>query len=69
MSVDTSINLSEEIPEQFVKISESGINNPDTVLQLMSHGFQGFLIGEHFMSHGRPGAACAEFIQKVIRAR
>lgn len=69
VSVDTSISLANAIPDQFVKISESGISNPDTVLDLMSHGYQGFLIGEHFMSHGRPGAACAEFIQKVKKAR
>ena len=68
VSVETSIALAESIPDQFVKISESGINNPDTVTQLIAHGFQGFLIGEYFMSHGRPGAACAEFIQKVKKA-
>jgi len=65
VNIDTSINLAEAIPDQFVKISESGINNPDSVVKLMSHGFQGFLIGEYFMSHARPGAACAEFIQKI----
>lgn len=69
VSIETSIELASSIPDQFVKISESGINNPDTVLKLMSHGFQGFLIGGYFMSHGRPGAACAEFIQKVKKGR
>ena len=69
VSVDTSINLADAIPDQFVKISESGINNPDTVVKLMKHGFRGFLIGEYFMSHARPGAACADFIQKVKKAK
>lgn len=69
VSVETSVNLVGSIPNQFVKISESGISNPDTVLRLMSHGFQGFLIGEYFMSHSRPGAACAEFIQKIKKAQ
>ena len=68
VNVETSINLVQHIPDQFVKISESGISNPDTVIKLKSHGFQGFLIGEYFMSHGRPGAACAEFIQKIKKA-
>lgn len=68
VSVDTSIDLAKEIPDQFVKISESGINNPETVVKLMKHGFQGFLIGEYFMSHARPGAACADFIQKVKKS-
>lgn len=65
VNVDTSIALVQNIPDQFVKISESGISNPETVIKLKSHGFQGFLIGEYFMSHSRPGAACAEFIQKI----
>ncbi|NJN26192.1 MAG: indole-3-glycerol phosphate synthase TrpC [Cyclobacteriaceae bacterium] len=65
VSVETSIELADDIPNGFVKISESGISNPETVVQLQKHGFKGFLIGEHFMSHSRPGAACADFIQKV----
>jgi len=69
VSLDTSINLSGEIPEEFVKISESGISNPEAVLRLMSHGFQGFLIGEYFMSHSRPGAACAEFVQQINKLK
>jgi indole-3-glycerol phosphate synthase len=69
VSVETSVALAQAIPDKFVKISESGINQPETVIQLMSHGFKGFLIGEYFMSHSRPGAACAEFIQKIKKAK
>ena len=69
VSVETSIALAQAIPDKFVKISESGINKPETVIQLMSHGFKGFLIGEYSMSHSRPGAACAEFIQKIKKAK
>lgn len=65
VSEETSIKLVEGIPNDFVKISESGISNPETVVRLKNHGFQGFLIGEYFMSHSRPGAACAEFIRKI----
>lgn len=69
VNIETSIELAKSIPKQFVKISESGINNPETVINLMKHGFQGFLIGEYFMSHSRPGGACAEFIQKIKKAQ
>ncbi len=69
VNIETSIELAKAIPDQFVKISESGINDPETVIKLMKHGFQGFLIGEYFMSHSRPGAACAEFIQKIKKAQ
>lgn len=68
VSVDTSIDLADAIPNKFVKISESGISQPETVVRLKKHGFEGFLIGEYFMSHSRPGAACAEFIRKVREA-
>ena len=69
VNIETSIGLAESIPDQFVKISESGISKHETVIKLKKHGFQGFLIGEYFMSHGRPGAACAEFIQKIKKAQ
>lgn len=67
--VETSIDLARFIPDQLVKISESGISQPETVLKLREHGFKGFLIGEYFMSHSRPGAACGEFINKVRKLR
>jgi indole-3-glycerol phosphate synthase len=69
VSLDTSIELSDSIPDQFVKISESGISKPEAVIKLMSHGFQGFLIGEYFMSHSRPGGACAEFVQQINKLK
>lgn len=69
VSIETSISLADSIPDQFVKISESGISSPETVIKLMKHGFQGFLIGEYFMSHSRPGSVCAEFIQKIKKAQ
>ncbi len=69
VSVNTSIDLAPYIPDEFVKISESGISQPETVIQLRGHGFRGFLIGEYFMSHSRPGAACAEFVQKIRKLK
>ena len=69
VSVATSEELVDQIPDTFVKISESGINQPETVVQLMDVGFQGFLIGEYFMANSRPGAACAEFISKIKKLK
>ncbi len=65
VDVNTSLSLSDKIPGRFVKISESGISDPATVVKLKNAGFQGFLIGEYFMLHSRPGDTCAEFIQKI----
>jgi len=48
-----------------VKVSESGISNPDTVKALRQAGFNGFLIGENFMKTADPGLALNEFISKL----
>jgi indole-3-glycerol phosphate synthase len=65
VDVQTSILLSEQIPAQFVKISESGLSDPESIAQLRAEGFKGFLIGETFMKTEDPGKTCAEFIQKL----
>jgi len=49
VSLETSRALAQQIPPNFVKISESGISNPQAVQDLHRHGYSGFLIGEHFM--------------------
>lgn len=64
-SLEASFELVEQIPAEFVKISESGISNPQAIVALRSQGYQGFLIGENFMRTANPGQSCAEFIQKV----
>lgn len=65
VSIDTSLTLAEHIPAEFVKISESGISDPQTVLELMKAGYQGFLMGERFMQSARPQKSCAEFIERL----
>ncbi|MEJ2005347.1 MAG: indole-3-glycerol phosphate synthase TrpC [Cyclobacteriaceae bacterium] len=69
VSLNTSRKLAEQIPAEFVKVSESGITGPEDVISLREHGFQGFLIGERFMTHGRPEKACAEFIEDLRNAQ
>lgn len=63
--VENSFRLAELLPKDAVKVSESGISNPDTVLALRSAGFRGFLIGENFMKTPAPGQALASFIAKL----
>lgn len=65
VSIDTSLELVNQIPDQFVKISESGISDPKSIVQLKKAGFDGFLIGESFMKHDDPGASLREFIQQI----
>lgn len=63
VSLETSFSLVDQIPSEFVKISESGISNPQTLVDLKEAGFDGFLIGENFMKSGRPHQAASNFIK------
>lgn len=65
VDTDTSVRLSKLIPDQFVKISESGLSDPKSIGKLRDAGFKGFLIGETFMKTDDPANACAEFIQQL----
>ncbi len=65
VDINNSISLSERIPNEFVKVSESGISSIDTIKKLKEYGFQAFLIGENFMKTDNPGNACNEFISKL----
>ena len=60
--VQNSFRLAELLPKKAVKVSESGISNPDTVKALRLAGFRGFLIGETFMKTPAPGIALRDFI-------
>ena len=63
--VENSFRLAELLPKDAVKVSESGISNPDTVRALRQAGFRGFLIGENFMKTADPGQALNEFITQL----
>jgi len=65
----TDINFSKELvnklPSDVVKVSESGISKPETIKELKAEGYEGFLIGERFMSYPSPAQACMEFIKSI----
>ena len=63
--VENSFRLAEKFPADAVKVSESGIGSPETLVALRQCGFRGFLIGERFMKEPDPGAALGEFIAKL----
>ena len=48
-----------------ILVSESGISDPKTVLELRAAGFRGFLIGETFMREADPGEALSNFIRQL----
>ena len=65
VNFENSILLSKQLPENTVKIAESGINDFQDIIELKKHGFDGFLIGENFMKSTNPGLTCQEFIKKI----
>jgi len=65
VSIDHSLELISLIPDQFVKVSESGISDPSTIRLLREAGFQGFLIGENFMRTEDPAQAIKEFVKAL----
>ncbi len=62
VSIETSLRLVEQIPQEFVKVSESGLSSTETIHQLYEAGYRGFLIGENFMKTSRPGEALADLV-------
>lgn len=62
VSLETSKSLSKLIPDEFAKVSESGISSIDAIKDLKQYGYQGFLIGENFMKTDNPGKSAKNFI-------
>lgn len=60
--IENSLRLIEKIPAGTPAIAESGISTIETIQQLRTAGFKGFLIGETFMKEEHPGKAFEEFV-------
>ena len=65
VDLETSGQLAKLIPDQKVKVSESGISETETIRELKKHGYQGFLMGENFMKTEFPGKAAELFIKDL----
>jgi indole-3-glycerol phosphate synthase len=65
VSLETSKTLSGLIPDDFVKVSESGISSVEAIKELQTFGYKGFLIGENFMKTDNPGESANVFIDKL----
>jgi indole-3-glycerol phosphate synthase len=68
LSVEVSRRLAPMIPDHVVRISESGIESVDTIVDLRKHGYQGFLMGQNFMQRESPDLACKAFIEALKAA-
>lgn len=65
LSIEVSKRLAHLIPSPMVKVSESGIESVQSILELKKFGYEGFLMGQNFMQHSRPEVACKEFIDDL----
>lgn len=65
VDINTSLELVDRIPDEFVKVAESGISDPKEVIRLRDAGFQGFLMGQKFMESSQPEKACKRFIESL----
>jgi indole-3-glycerol phosphate synthase len=65
VDIDNSLRLAKQIPDNFVKIAESGIDKVETIQIFKDNGFKGFLIGETFMKQPDPTIAFAAFVNQL----
>ena len=59
---ETSFELIDQIPDDCIAVSESGLRTHDDILRLRAAGFDAFLIGEHLMLAPDPAAALADLL-------
>lgn len=68
VSIQTSLDLVDKIPDDFVKVSESGLKDGATIRTLKTAGYRGFLIGETFMKTEDPAKAMRDFVNEINKA-
>ena len=68
VQVETSLELIEQIPDECIAVSESGIRSHEDLLKLRRAGFDAFLVGEHLMLASDPAAALAELLGTSLGA-
>ncbi|MDR0864478.1 MAG: indole-3-glycerol phosphate synthase TrpC [Candidatus Symbiothrix sp.] len=64
--IQHTIDLAHKIPEEYLKISESGLSRVETVVNLRKEGFKGFLMGENFMKTNDPAQALNILIKDTL---
>ena len=63
--VKRSLQLIDNLPFEAIKVSESGLDSPETVNALYEAGYNAFLIGENFMKTENPGETAKNFINRL----
>jgi indole-3-glycerol phosphate synthase len=63
VSLDTTLNLLERIPEERIVVTESGIHTAQDVKRMRDHNVHAFLVGEAFMRADDPGTKLAQLFR------
>lgn len=66
VSLDTTLDLLEQIPEDRIVVTESGILAPADVELMRRRGVNAFLVGESFMRADDPGQKLAELFDLKV---
>jgi indole-3-glycerol phosphate synthase len=62
VTIETSLNLINYIPDETIVVSESGIDSKSTLTKLYAAGFDAFLIGEALMRAHNIGSKLSELL-------
>jgi indole-3-glycerol phosphate synthase len=65
VDVSASLEMAKKIPDNKIKIAESGISDPAMIKIFKKAGFKGFLIGETFMKEANPAMAFNTFAENI----
>ncbi len=65
VDIRRSMAMANQLKDQKILIAESGINDVETIILLQQNGFNGFLMGEHFMKQPDPTIAFVHFVQQL----
>ena len=66
-SLETTLNLIEQVPRDRLLITESGISTVEDVERMHQAEVYGFLVGEAFMRHLDPGVALRNLFKDLSR--
>jgi indole-3-glycerol phosphate synthase len=65
VDLQRSLDMANSLPADTLKVAESGIHSVDQLIHFRSHGFDAFLIGEHFMKQQDPGTTFRVFSETL----
>ncbi|MFN5422900.1 MAG: indole-3-glycerol phosphate synthase TrpC [bacterium] len=65
VNIERSLMMSRQIPQDKLRVAESGIDDPAQVRLFSENGYNAFLIGENFMKTSDPGLALRKFIENI----